>query len=554
VKAFSPEFCKPYVGGPAPARAKDKNMRAQVVLAFVGAAICLPPIAPIVLQDEAPIEQGIKLVNQGNVDRGIEVLRNHLKGHRDDVNARIVLGRILDFDGRPDEAVMVWEAGVSNTAADFPLLMSIGEIRHRQGTDGPTISYRRGMVQANPSKNEAEEERYKTSHLAQAATTLERARKLRPSAPEAASALASVYAEQGKHDAAAEVWKSLVKLEPKNGEFEKNLGLATKLAGRADEAAQYLKHAIELSPRLADAHEALAEIQKAKGQAAEAEQSRKRSEFYKRLPSFCTLIYSDENAKTLDSLDDAKAVRKLIDDPSDRATEFLAVVCWSHPHNQLESQAFESLEARGARTTPILRRLLEGAHSTCTIKSAGHILARRKSDGLFDHLVRLLPGDTRSFGMDMDIAGSLDDLGDARAVESLVLMLNPADTDPKHDPGPGLLDDRYSARARAALALGAFNKDAARRALEDGTKIPQFEAYCWAALYRLSKDPKHLAALEKAVRPGDGFTSSVVGNYLQQKVATKDAKELAQKWQRQREADRAADEVKAKLDASANKK
>ena len=140
----------------------------------------------------------------------------------------------------------------------------------RQGRDGPNISYRRGMVQANPSKNEAEDERYKTSHLAQAATIYERAGKFRPNEPEAASALASVYAEQGKHDAAAEVWKSLVKLEPKNGEYHMNLGLATKLAGRADEASQHLKHAIELSPRLAGAHEALAEIQKAKGQAAEA--------------------------------------------------------------------------------------------------------------------------------------------------------------------------------------------------------------------------------------------------------------------------------------------
>jgi tetratricopeptide (TPR) repeat protein len=530
-------------------------MRALVVLSFAAIVICGAPIAPIMAQDEAPTEQAVRLVNQGKVDRGIEILRNHLKGHGDDVNARIVLGRILDYDGRPDEAVTVWEAGVSKTAADFPLLMSIGEIRRRQGSDGPTITYRRGTVQFNPSKNEAEEERYKTSHLAQAATTYEHARKLRPNAPEAASALASAYAEQGKNDAAAEVWKSLVKLEPTNGEYEKNLGLATKLAGRADEAAQYLKHAIELSPRLADAHEALAEIQKAKGQAVEAEQSRNRSEFYKQLPSFCTLVYSDENAKTLHSLDDAKSVRKLIDDPSDRATEFLAVVCWSHPHNQLESQAFDSLEARGARTTPLLRRLLEGAHSTCTIKSTGHILARRKADGLLDYLVRLLPGDTRAFGMDMDVAGSLDDLGDARAVECLVLMLNPADSDPKHDSGPGLLDldDRYSARARAALALGAFNEPAARRALEDGTKIPQFAAYCWAALYRLSKDPKHLAALERALRAGDGFVSSVVGNYLEKKVGTNEARQLAQKWQRQREADRAAEDVKAKQNEATEK-
>jgi tetratricopeptide (TPR) repeat protein len=529
-------------------------MQARFALLLVATCVTFTASAASAVQQEPPIEQAVKLANQGNVDRAISTLRDYLKGNANDVNARALLGGILDFDGRPDEAVTLWEAGMTNTAADFPLLMSIGEIRHRQGRDGPTISYRRGMVQANPSKNEAEEERYKTSHLAQAATIYKRAHKLRPNQPEAASALASVYAEQGKHDAAAEVWKSLVKLEPKNGEYQLNLGLATKQAGRADEAAQYLKHAIELNPRLAEAHEALAEYQKAKGQAAEAEQSRKRADFYKRLPSFCTVLYSDESRKSLDSLDDAKFVRKLIDDPSERATEFLAIVCWSHPHNQLETQAFDAIEARGAKTTPVLRALLEGAQSTCTIKSAGHILARRKSDGLFDFLVRLLPGDTRGFAMDMDIAGSLDDLGDTRAVRPLIEMLNPADTDPNHDSGPSPLEDRYSARARAALAIGAFDTPAARRALEGGTKIPQFASYCWAALYRLSKDPKHLTALENAVRPDDGFTSSVVGNYLQKKVGTNEAKQLAQKWQRQREAQRAADDAKAKEDAAPKKK
>ena len=134
-----------------------------------------------------------------------------------------------------------------------------------------------------------------------------------------------------------------------------------------------------------------------------------------------------------------------------------------------------------------MRALLEGARSTCTIKSAAHILARRKAEGLLEYLVRVLPGDTRGFAMDMDIAGSLDDLGDPRAVTALVQMLNPEDTDPNHDSGPSPLADRYSARACAALALGAFDTPEARSALEAGTKIPQFAAYCWAALFRLSK-------------------------------------------------------------------
>jgi hypothetical protein len=77
---------------------------------------------------------------------------------------------VLDFDGRPDEAVTLWEGGLTGAADDFPLLMSVGEIRGRQGADGPTMVYRRGVVGAMPSKDKAGEGRYKRSRLAEAAT------------------------------------------------------------------------------------------------------------------------------------------------------------------------------------------------------------------------------------------------------------------------------------------------------------------------------------------------------------------------------------------------
>ncbi|HEV3120253.1 MAG TPA: hypothetical protein VGY53_00050, partial [Isosphaeraceae bacterium] len=425
-------------------------------------------------------------------------------------------------------------------ASDLPLLLAIGEIRHRQGTAGAAVTYRRGTVSAQPGISEAEEKRFKSAHLALAATAYEKARRLRPDDSEAALGLASVYNSQEKYDAAAKVWKSLVELEPRNAGYHLRLALASKEAGRSSEVSEHLKQAIELNPQLAEAHEALSEIQKAKGQIAEAELSHKRAEFYKRLPPFCTIVYSEATLKTLDSLDQVASVRKLADDPSEQAAEFLAVLCWSHPHNALETQAFEALEARGEKTTALLRVLLEGAHSTCTIKSTAHILARRKADGLFEYLAKMLPGDLRAFGMDMDIAGSFDDLGDARAVAPLIEVLNPNEAEaPDED---GLLADRSSARIRAGLALGAFDTPEARKALEAGTKNPKIAACCWAALLRLSKDQKHLKALEMAVKPDEGFMMYVLGSYLLKKVGTEEAKNLAQTWQKQLEAIRAVRE------------
>ncbi len=148
-------------------------------------------------------------------------------------------------------------------------------------------------------------------------------------------------------------------------------------------------------------------------------------------------------------LDDPATVQKLIADPSDNATQLLAILCWRHPHNQLETTSFDALEARGPKTTPLLLDLLKAARSTCTVRSTAHILARRKTEGLLDHLLRILPDDIRSFAMDMDIAGSLDELGDPRAVGPLVQVVDPANAEPT---GIGPTTDRGSARTRRACS------------------------------------------------------------------------------------------------------
>ncbi len=424
---------------------------------------------------ESPTDRALQLANAGKIDPAIALLRDHLKDEPKDEDARIALGRILDFDGRPDEAVSLWESALTGDASDYSYLMSVGEIRLRQGESGPNMTFRAGTVMARPSRDKDAEVRYKKDRLADAASAYEKARKLRPEAPEAAKALASVYSRQGKPEAALGVWKSLVALEPENPGFRLSLALATRDAGHEDEAADFLRRTLELDPRLAEAHEALAEHQEKKGLAAEAEKSRSRANFYKRLPSFATLTDTEENVRTLDALDQEGTVRKLAEDPSDRASEILAILCWSHPHNALEAEAFKALEARGAKTTPLLQKILDGAQSTCTIKSTAHILARRKTDGLLDYLEKMLPGDVRGFGMDMDIAGSLDDLGDPRAVEALARMVDP-DT-----PGEGVnpLIDRNSARFRAALALGAFDTPESRKTLEAGAGTPPSPRTAW---------------------------------------------------------------------------
>jgi tetratricopeptide (TPR) repeat protein len=449
-----------------------------------------------------------------------------LAGHADDVEARVVLGRILNFDGRPDEAVAVWEAGLESAAADYPLLLSIGEVRARQGNSGPTVTERRGTLSVEPSKDKAAEEAFKTKHLALAAAAFERAQKLRPDGIEPARRLADVYTQQQKFDDAIGVWQSLVKAQPDSGEFQLRLGRALRAAKRLDEAEKHIAQSIALAPRSAEAYGALAELQQQQGNEDQAQENFARANFYKSLPQFATLAYSAENYAQLEHLNEKETVRRLVDDKSDASTELLAILCWSHPHNQLEEQAFAELEARGDATTPIVQAMLDEAHSTCTIKSASRILARRKVKGTFEFLRERLPGDLRGFGMDMDIAGALDELGDPRAVEPLANLLSaPGDASE-----PEGLIDRTTARIRAALALGAFPTPASRKALERAQRDPNLAPFCLAALYRQKPDGKLLADLEKSVADDDGYTMFVIGRYLAQKTDTPAAAKLSAQW------------------------
>lgn len=501
----------------------------------VAVAIGLACVSVARAQSERPTEKAIQLVNQGKVERGIEVLRAHLRAGSKDIEARVVLGQILDFDGKPDDAIRLLQEGLAGGHADFPLLMEIGALRQRQGESGPLISHARGTVTARPSQNAVEEQRQQDAWLAEAAAAYEKALKLRRDDLDATRALAKVYGLQKKPEAAAALWKSLITAEPKKGEYHYSLAIALKEARRTDEAIKALERCLELNSRFAPAYRALADLQKQQGRNAEAAQSEAQANFYERLPSFVAIDYSTEHAKMLESLDDAAAVRKLIEDPSELAAQFLAVVCWSHPHNALESQAFDALEARGAKTTALLWDLLGDAHSTCTIRSTAHILARRKAEGLFDFLAERLPGDLRTFGMDMDIAGSLDDLGDVRAVGPLIQMLDPAADDHKEGENQGdILSDRISARRRAALALGAFDTPESRKALQQATNQELLAPFCFAALYRLNREPKTLAALDDAVAADDRYASYLIGSYLLRTASTPESQQLAARWEKQR--------------------
>ena len=147
-------------------------------------------------------------------------------------------------------------------------------------------------------------------------------------------------------------------------------------------------------------------------------------------------------------LEDDEEVEKLLTTKTEESTEMLIVYVWRHPHNELEDRAFVELGNRKA--VEHLNQLFDNAQSTCTVRGAVNQLARTKPKGLYEKLVRLLPGDLRSYGMQMDIANALETLQDERAIKPLIetLAVN-LKSEPKEE--DRFLKDREFARWRAAM-------------------------------------------------------------------------------------------------------
>jgi hypothetical protein len=139
----------------------------------------------------------------------------------------------------------------------------------------------------------------------------------------------------------------------------------------------------------------------------------------------------------------------------------------------------------------VLIALVREARSVCTIREASGALARLRHPEAFDVLVELLPRDVQ-FAHPMLAARWLAVLGDERAVPHLVRAMQRRgdDSDPIVDAGI------HFARGQAALALGRFDTDVAARALERALTDEAIAEYAHAALYRLTNDDGHIAALE----------------------------------------------------------
>jgi Flp pilus assembly protein TadD len=443
---------------------------------------------------------------RGDVSGAIAVLRRHLEEKPDDHEARLRLGRFLDHEGKADEAIAVWKAGLARkggaTSGRRTLHLAMARRLRQQAEDGPNVVRRRQTVTFRPGEDAGAEKAYREARARRALAHFQAALELEPADADALAAAAGLQNALERHAAAAATWRTGVKRFPGRSTFVLGLAYSLELLGKVDEAADQYRRALGLSPRLAVAHAALAKLYARQGKAREAREAAARARFFGWLPDFVELSYDARVARTIEALSRKgreKVIERLLEERSRTASALLAALIHRHrDHGPLEDRMFAELSRR--QRVDLLRALLRHGKTTCTLRGAAHALARLKDPALLDLLVRMLPGDTRGVFW-IDVAGALATLGDPRAVPHLVQVLAPerrhkAPRDDFMMQSLGLL----LARRRAACALGRFKADArARGALERGLKNPDLALHCRAALHRLTRGSGHLAALRKGL-------------------------------------------------------
>ncbi len=119
---------------------------------------------------------------------------------------------------------------------------------------------------------------FSAKHNTLAVNYFDNASKLRPNSTEVYYGLAMYYQENGKPDKAVEVYKLLLKLDPKYAEAHYNMGfISFKIKRNYEEAIQHFTNAVAANPKMAKApymrglcYEALKQPDKAKTQYAYA--------------------------------------------------------------------------------------------------------------------------------------------------------------------------------------------------------------------------------------------------------------------------------------------
>ena len=457
------------------------------------------------LHAETATDSAMGMANSGDIDGAMALLTQLHREGAGTVQSHLMLGSLLDFDGRPEEAIRMWEAGCNSTPEDITLLMTIAGLRREQAKNGAQYSHRRGIAKYRPKQpGEPSDETYRKERLSLAVAALDKARSLSPQDLNVLGNLAETQMMLEQYAKALPIWEEILKQLPDHPIVLSEKATALFSMKRHGEALIAAEAAVASEPATLSAHELILKIYEAKGEKERAETAKKQVVYYRWMPPFIALPYTEERyAFVAGHLGEGAPMQNpevevdtLVASSTLEDQAFLAAICHHHEHHgPIEDRAYAALEKAGA--VELLSLLLENATSICTVRSTGKALARLKAPRALPLLVDALPEDIQ-MAHQMDVAKSLAILGDERAVAPLIDLLAPQFVAPEPESDPMMMAlGRRMARERAAIALGHFDTKASKAALNRCLENSQVAPGCVAALYLLEQSPRRLAEVRK---------------------------------------------------------
>ncbi len=128
------------------------------------------------------------LCDAGDFDKAEALLSRRLAILPYDTEARLLLARLLDWNGEADEAIALLDYACGDVAA----LSDEASILARQALDGPRVRRRRGEVLRSPGRDPAADEAWKAERRQRAAGLLDKAHSLSGGSDETARLLAAL--------------------------------------------------------------------------------------------------------------------------------------------------------------------------------------------------------------------------------------------------------------------------------------------------------------------------------------------------------------------------
>lgn len=454
------------------------------------------------------------------IERRINELREYIKANPKDHQAKLALmGTMLD-DGRGKQAEKELKKLSTGDPqdADFHLYLAQYSWIHYQ--NGPGFSMSGEGVSYGPVRPNLNRKAWNNSKLKEIKKRLEKALKINPAHEPSIVLLGHVLVEQ-------ESYKNLFKLASNTEEVLPDFpwipyfrAKAAQANGDTDEALKQIEDAMARAANQPAFLMYASELYEDTGITEKSVHLKKQSQFYSVVPPFIEWEYNESAYKSLDTLrlfpreegselsDEEREARyekfgsevtRLCSNDTQESNQALAILCVTHSaHGKWEDLAFETLEKRGQRG--LLRNILMGARSNCTIASAGAALARLKDPSAFDILIQMLPNDTAPI-FSAKVAYSLCLLGDMRASDPLI---NIAKT-----------SDGY-AREEAILALGAFtNLQDVQNTLNELTSDPELGVLADVSLYRFDKNTERLKRIEEAIKEEGFYGEYQILRYLE---------------------------------------